>query len=265
VEDGVTKTCAKYNSDEFQTQLDRFVTNEALRAALTSRRAIVLVTDEPWIRSYCQSIKPADLNQMGNFVKTRWSDAITLVRGSAEYMVGGWETFPAVSWTKLDYGWSQYNHVAAVNQNTTPAEFFQDQKDSLAAVSLGMIPGINIWNGGDKTCWTQPGGSSGRIYGSEESPSLRGSFESCQSQPNPPNPIRWAASPQLLRSAIDAAVLDPDAPIFLGWTHVAAKDSSASWFVMYDKERRSDFKAAFEHWNTKGATRSSWNGWRTAK
>jgi hypothetical protein len=68
-----------------------------------------------------------------------------------------------------------------------------------------------------------------------------------------------------MRSTIDAAVLDPDAPIFLGWTHVGDDDTNVSWWVMHDLERRSDFKAAFEYWNTKGATRSSWNGWRVAK
>jgi Concanavalin A-like lectin/glucanases superfamily len=257
--------CDMYNAQKFQANLDRFVGNQALSAALASRRAIVMAIDEPWIASYCQSISPAEVNQMGAFIKNRWPGAIVTVRGPAQFMVGGWDGQPAVNWTKIDYGWAQYNHVAAVPENQTPAQFYAGQKDSLADVNLGMIPGINVWNGGNKTCWTQPGGSSGRIYGSQEEPSIRGDFVSCSSLPNPANSINWVASPQLLRSAIDAAVLDPDAPIFLGWTHVSDDDTGVSWFVMHDLERRSDFKAAFEYWNTKGATRSSWNGWRNAK
>jgi hypothetical protein len=168
--------CNMYNPQKFQDNLDRFVGNQALSAALASRRAIVMAIDEPWIASYCQSISPSEVNQMGAFIKNRWPGAIVAVRGSAQFMVGGWEGQPAVSWTKIDYGWSQYNHVAAVNESQTPAQFFAGQKDSLATVNLGMIPGINIWNGGDKTCWTQPGGSSGRIYGSEEDATIRGDF-----------------------------------------------------------------------------------------
>jgi hypothetical protein len=257
--------CNMYNAQKFQDNLDRFVGNQALSAALASRRAIVLAIDEPWIASYCQSISPAEVNQMGAFIKNRWPGAIVAVRGSARFMVGGWEGQPAVNWTKIDYGWSQYNHVAAVPENQTPAQYFAGQKDSLASVNLGMVPGLNIWNGGNKSCWTQPGGSSGRIYGSEEDASIRGDFVSCSSLPNPTNSIQWVASPQLIRSTIDAAVLDPDAPIFLGWTHVSDDDTNVSWFVMHDLERRSDFKAAFEYWNTAGASRTTWNGWRAAK
>jgi hypothetical protein len=128
-----------------------------------------------------------------------------------------------------------------------------------------MIPGINLWNGGDKSCWTQPDGRSGRIYGSEEGSDIRGTFVSCASMPNPVNTIKWVSSPQLLRSAIDAAVADPDAPVFFGWTHVGPEDTGVSWWSMSHLEPRADFKAALEYWNTKGATRAISTGWRPAK
>jgi hypothetical protein len=255
--------CLNYDAAKYRAQLDRFTSSDALRTALASRRAVVLVIDEPWIAFYCQTIKPNDVNEMGNAIKTRWPGAITIVRGPAGSMTRGWDGGTS-TWTKIDYGWSQYNHVAAVNENTTPAEFFQDQKDSLAAVGLGMIPGINLWNGGDKSCWTQPNGSSGRIYGSEEPSSIRGTFQSCASNPSPPNATRWVVSPALLRSAIDAAVADLDAPFFAGWTHVHP-GTTASWGVMETLETRGDFVAALDYGITKGADRNTGRGWRPAK
>jgi hypothetical protein len=133
-------------------------------------------------------------------------------------------------------------------------------------VNLGMIPGINIWNGGTKACWTQPNGTLGRIWGSQADPSVRGTIQTC-SQVNEPsaNSDQWVASPALLRQTIDAAVTDPDAPIFLGWTHVGPDDTGNSWSVMAKYETRSDFVSALHYWNTKGAQRTNGTGWRTAK
>jgi hypothetical protein len=262
--------CFNYDAAKYRAQLDRFTSSDALREALASRRAVVLLVDEPWIDLYCEpsSITPNDVNEMGNAVKTRWPGAITTVRAPASFMIEGWDGFPAVPWTKIDYGWSQYNHVSAVNENQSPADFFAGQKDSLDTMAdLGMIPGINIWNGGDKECWDAKnnGTSHGRIYGSQAEPaSIRGTFESCASNPNPPNSTNWVASPTLLQSAIDAAVADPDAPFFAGWTHVVP-GTTASWGVMEPLETRGDFVAAFDYWITEGATRTSWNDWRPAK
>jgi concanavalin A-like lectin/glucanase superfamily protein len=257
-------SCFNYDPAKYRAQLDRYTSSDALRTALANRRAVVFLIDEPWIDVYCGTITPDDVNQMGNEVKTRWPGAITVVRAPADFMINGWNSHPAPTWTKIDYGWSQYNHVAAVIENTTPADFFNDQKDSLATVNLGMIPGINLWNGGSKACWTQPNGSSGRIYGSDEDASLRGTFESCSANPNPPNSSRWVVSPTLLRATVDAAVADPDAPFFAIWTHVRP-GISASWGVMEQYEGRSDFVNALNDMITQGATRSSWNGWRPAK
>jgi hypothetical protein len=268
VENGVTKTCSKYNSQKFRDNLDRFVGNQALSAALASRQAIVMAIDEPWIASYCQSIPPDSVNKMGAYIKSRWPGAIVTVRGPALNMVAGWEGRPAVNWTKIDYGWSQYNHVSAVLENQTPAQYYAGQKDSLASVNLGMIPGINVWNGGSKACWTQPNGTLGRIRGSQEPAGVRGTTQTC-SQVNEPaaNSDQWVASPALLKSAIDAAVADLDAPIFLGWTHVGQDDidHGVSWAAMEPFEGRSDFVNAFKYWNTKGASRATFHGWRTAK
>jgi hypothetical protein len=268
-ENGVTKTCSKYNSQKFRDNLDRFVGNQALSNALASRQAIVMAIDEPWIASYCQSIPPDSVNKMGAYIKSRWPGAIVAVRAPAGPMVAGWEGHPAVNWTKIDYGWSQYNHVAAVPENQTPAVFFAGQKDSLNNMAdVGMIPGINVWNGGNKACWTQPNGTLGRIRGSQEPEGVRGTTQTC-SQVNEPaaNSENWVASPALLKSAIDAAVTDADAPVFLGWTHVGQDDidHGVSWAVMDQYETRSDFVNAFKYWNTKGASRATFNGWRAAK
>jgi hypothetical protein len=265
--DGETQPCSKYNAGTYQAQLDRFSSNAALQTALTNRRAVVFVVDEPFAKYYCGSLSPSVVNQMSGFVKARWPGAITIVRAPANFMKGGWDgQGPLTSnfWTKVDYGWAQYDHVAELAG--TPAQFYQGQKDTLGMVNLGMIPSMNLWNGGNTACWDgrNNGTSSGRIYGSEESSTVRGTFESCASNPNPSSAIRWVASPALLRAAMDAAVTDPDAPFFDLWTHISSHSpGSTQGFGVY--ELRQDFEDALDDMITTGATRSSWNGWRQAK
>jgi hypothetical protein len=262
-------SCNNYSRTKYQAQLDRFVGNTALATALSTKRAVVMVIDEPWIDSYCGSITEANVNEMGGWIKSRWPGAITQVRGPADKMEFGWTTtrttpFSTTFWSKVDYGSGTYNHVAALD--STPAQFYQAQKTGLAVVNLGMIPGINVWNGGNKACWTQPNGTLGRIYGSQEDASVRGTIQTC-SQVNEPaaNSQNWVASPALLRESIDAAFTDPAAPMFLGWTHVGPDDTGNSWSNMALYESRSDFVSALQYWNTKGASRTNGTGWRTPK
>jgi hypothetical protein len=267
--DKVSEECNNYNPTKYQAQLDRFVGNTALATALNTRRAVVLVIDEPHIKSYCKTISEAEVNQMGGWIKSRWPGAITAVRSSANLMKFGWITtrttpFSPTFWSKIDYAWGTWNHSTALS--STPEETYQSEKAGLAEVNLGMIPGINIWNGGTKACWTQPNGTLGRIWGSQAPSSVRGTVQTC-SQVNEPseNTDQWVASPALLRQTIDAAVTDPDAPMFLGWTHVGPDDTGNSWSNMSQYESRSDFVSALKYWNTTGASRTNGTGWRPAK
>jgi hypothetical protein len=202
-------------------------------------------------------------------IKTRWPGAITAVRAPGDKMRDGWpddDPQPQIGanfWSTIDYGWAQYNHSAAV-RDSTPAVFYQAHEGILADLNLGMIAGINVWNGGNKTCWTQPDGRHGLIHGSEALPeSEKGDFVNCPGTP-PHNSEVWVASPDLLRSAINAAAARDSVPLFIGWTHVVPGEQQ-SWGVMEDEERRGDFRAAFEHWVTTGNSRSTGSGWRQAK
>ena len=72
----------------------------------------------------------------------------------------------------------------------------------------------------------------------------------------------WLASPEFLKSIVDVAVQDPDAPFIAMWTHVSP-DSMYTDYLKY--EVRSDFVAAYKYMIAKGKQRTQWNGWRPAK
>jgi hypothetical protein len=259
-EGGVTKTCAKYNAAEYETQVRRYDDNATLTDAIARRRVVIYVVDEPYISAFCHSIPPSKTNQMGLLTKSIWPGAITLIRAPGSLMTAGWdgegplgETF----WSGFDYGWSQYP-----GRNETPAQFFPREKSQLASVRLGMVPGHNLWNAGGTGCWDyqNTGSSSGRIHGTASGTPAR--KDTCATA-IPPS-TRFVSSPAVLQASLDQVYNDPDAPFFAAWTHIYS-----SFTPEHDAfqaiELRSDYVAALDYWITKAASRTSWNGWRPAK
>jgi hypothetical protein len=265
-------SCAKYpngtglayDSATYESKVRRFAGHEKLADAIARHRAVVYLVDEPFRDEYCGSLPPARVNNMGRLVKSIWNQAITIVRGPAGLMKGGWGAsgpLDANDWDKVDYGWSQYNHAAAVD--STPVEYFTAEKAELASINLGMIPGLNIWNGGKTGCWDylDTESSSGRIRGSEDKDNPA-QMVPCSTPANTSE--FYVASPGFMRTVIDAAVADSAAPFFSGWTHID-ESSPSSVQVMAQFETRKDFVNSLDYWINTGASRSSWAGWRTPK
>jgi hypothetical protein len=259
-EGGVTKTCAKYNATEYRNQVERYKDNAVLRDAISRRRVVIYVVDEPFINQFCHSVPPSVTNQMGLLTKSIWPGAITFVRGPGSQMAPGWDgegPFGMTFWSGIDYGWSQYP-----GNSETPAQFYQREKSQLASVNLGMVPGHNLLNAGGSTCWDyqHTGSSSGRIHGTASATPAR--YDACSTPP--PASTKFVSSPNVLKASIDAAFNDPDAPFFAGWTHIYS-----TFTPQHDAfeaiELRSDYVAALDYWNTRAAGRTTWNGWRTIK
>jgi len=252
----------RYDSTEYDNNTRRFEGHAKLADAIARHRAVIYLVDEPFHKAYCNTLPPRKVNNMGRLVKSIWPKAITIVRGSAGQMRGGWDNSGPLGpsfWSKVDYGWAQYNRNAAVD--STPSEYYTAEKAGLDSINLGMIPGINIWSGGKTGCWDykDTGSSSGRIHGSESN--TPGRMDACGTTTTN---VFWVASPGFLRTVFDAARTDPDAPFFSGWNHVD-ESAPASTQVMDTLETRKDFVFAFEHWINTGANRTSWGGWRTPK
>ena len=46
-------------------------------------------------------------------------------------------------WSGVDYGWAQFSGPHGSSNGEAPAQFYARAKSELAAVSLGMVPGVN--------------------------------------------------------------------------------------------------------------------------
>ncbi|MGH7513047.1 MAG: sugar-binding protein, partial [Gemmatimonadales bacterium] len=263
-------SCLNYDQAKYRAEIDQFRNIPELTSAFASRRAVIYLVDEPQIADFCNTLTPALVNAMGTYVKSIWPGVITMVRSSVRYMSGGWAgsgTLGFTFWTGVDYGWAQYESQHIPSAGETPAQFFAREKQQLRdLVNLGMVPGHNIWSGGTVTCWDYlfTGSSSGRIWGTfsqNTPPDPPGKTASCSTPYG--QQTRWSSTPAIVRSAIDAAFNDPDAPFFNMWTHTSSSVSYLAPYVQY--ENRNDFISALDYTITKGATRSTWNGWRPAK
>jgi hypothetical protein len=263
---GGGKQCAKYNPAEYEQNVRRFEGNAALRDAINRRRAVIYVVDEPYHEVFCNSVPPSVTNQMGLLTKSIWPGAITIIRGPGDFLKAGWAGSGQLGpsfWSGLDYGWAQFGGDHGTSANETPAQYYADQKAQLASINLGMVPGHNLWNAGADDCWDyqNTGSSSGRIHGQASDVGTPGKFDSCATPTG--SETRWVSSPAVLRASIDAAYSNPDAPFFAAWTHIYPNwNPQEPWKSI---QHGSSYVAALDYWITKGATRTTWNGWRTAK
>jgi hypothetical protein len=263
--------CKIYDPAEYRAKIDEYVGVSGLKEAITQRRVIIYVVDEPHIDDFCGSITPAEANAMGLYVKSKWNDAITLYRMSAQTMSKGWQTdqgfkgpLTASDWTGADYGYGLYKGFMLDREGLTPAEWYPQEKQRFAALKLGMVIGINHLNHGQQGCWDylNDGKSWGRIRGQNQSNG--GAGVACGQGTG--GEINWLASPDFLREIMEAAMDDRDAPFVTSWTHVP-ETGGPDYLdpAFFDLETRSDYVSAFKDMIDLGRQRSQWNGWRTAK
>ena len=269
--------CIQYNAAEYEAQIRRFQNNATLADAIARRRVVIYVVDEPHHHSFCVDVPKLDpkaVNDMGLLVKSVWPGAITIVRASSRTMVPGWNGSATPSptfWSGVDYGWAQFEGPHTPSNTEQPADFFNREKAALAGHNLGMVPGHNFLDGGFYTnfipgapgCWdyNNNGSSSGLVKGTFSGSDPAGAEYACNNRPA--DETRFLSSPALLRAMIDATWNDPDAPMFIMWTHAQSNIDSQLPFIPY--EARSDFVAALDYMISKAASRTSWSGWRTAK
>jgi hypothetical protein len=254
--------CKLYDEAAYKARVAEYVGVEGLADAVERRRVIFYVVDEPNIDDFCGSITPAEANEMGLYHKQLWPGAITLIRSGAEVLTNGFSgegPLGPEDWTGMDYAYGLYKGWMKEKLGKTPAEWYPEEKARLAKLDLGMVLGLNILNHGGHDCWDyqNDGSSSGRIRGQNQV--LNGGVPCSQGMGNE---LNWLASPDFLRTVIDAVASDPDAPFLNMWTHIYSQSPDQE-FLQYEK--RADFVSAYTYMIEKGQQRTSWNGWRPAK
>jgi cellulose/xylan binding protein with CBM9 domain/fibronectin type III domain protein len=263
--------CMTFNWTKYLAWLDSAAAYPEVGDALARGKASVFVIDEPLHPNYCGSITKAMVNQMGLETKARFPRARTMVRAGTNVFSG---TVPPGGWTGIDYGMAQYGRypTGATLQGETPSAYFQRQKAALAAVGLGTIPGLNLWDGGggaqQNSCWDylNTGSSSGRIHGTLQTGVTDGHGQA-QGEPcsTTPTGTYWVTSPAVMRETIDAAAADLDFPLFTVWTHVLNNGNTAAGARLQALEARADFVAGLDYMINKGASQQPSNRWRPTK
>jgi cellulose/xylan binding protein with CBM9 domain/fibronectin type III domain protein len=262
--------CMTFNWTKYLAWLDDAATHPEVGDALARGRASVFVIDEPLHPNYCGSIKRDDVNRMGLETKARFPGARTIVRAGSNVFSAGTE--PAGGgWTGIDYGVASYGRypVGSTLRDELPGAYYSRQKATLAAVNVGTIPSMNLWDGGGNVCWDyrNTGSSSGRIHGSLLTGTNPGTYygdgEDCGVQAVG---TYWMMSPAVMRETIDAAFNDPDFPVFTFWGHVLNNnmpDTSEARYQAY--EARSDIVSGLDYVITKAASSGATHHWRPTK
>ena len=256
------KACLMYDPAKYRARIDEYVGVPGLKQAIDDRRVVAYVVDEPNIAAFCGSITPAEANAMGLYVKQKFPHAITIIRTSAEVLKNGFSgqgPLPNGFWTGFDYGWGLYKGWMKDKLGKTAKQWYPEEKARMASMNMGMIYGLNILNHGSFDCWDykNDGQSWGRVRGQDQA--LVGGIP-CNQDIGKEN--NWMASPAFVKSVVDVAVADPDAPFLAMWTHITP-EADYQEFKQY--EVRSDFVAAYKYMIAKGKQRTQWNGWRAAK
>lgn len=263
----------------YEAKVREFQSDTTFRRAVNQRRVLLYVVDEPQHPDFNGTISPTEVNQMGLLHKEIWPGALTFVRMSGNTLTNGWDNAngvnqppPAGGYTGLDYGWLQYS---AATSDSTFAQVYAVDKQKLAALNMGMVPGINWWAGGIghlpgqnsldgvNACWdiNNNNSSSGYIVGIDQpAPYSEGTKYNCGSLPT--GVTRTVVSPEWFRRWADVVFSDADAPFVAYWRH---PDDSATIPGAEALGKRSDFVSALDYVITKTASRTSWNGYRTPK
>lgn len=285
----------RFSWDTFRTRVDRFANNAKFADAVARKRIYLFVVDEANTTDFNNSFPPFMVNDACLYHKQIWNNAHTFIRMGADFLGAGtgWAYQATVGgptviapspppaymslvtnrqetgWSGLDYGWSQrsgqHNLPLGTTQQTMQA-YFDDQRTKLAAVNLGMIPGLNLWNGGlfkDFDGVTGPwdtGQGFGYLGGSvDDFP-----FTFFGPSTSFTNGRRMVCSPAWLQHWIEIVVTDSQAPFAGIWTN-----SGPSTSVMDSRAVALQASAAFvsvlQGGITTFAARTSYTGLRPAK
>jgi hypothetical protein len=286
-----TLDMAKYTSNlrKFRPDADNtaFPARLILADAIARRRVICYAVDEPNLTTSTVSTVPnitvANTNQMGLLHKTQWQGYQPLVclRVPAETMANGWlgtNGPPPGGWTGYDYCWSQYTtrhgRGNAVNQPwatpLSPQAVMDEQFDIIASKNLdmGVLASLNMYQGGiglDSPLgvtarWDTdgPGGSGALNWVS----GINAVPDAVLLTTLPDSVKCVMANPDLIRKFAQVTATDPRIPVCLYWQHTTATGASDQYLSYY---QRSDFQSAFDDAINFGLTRTSFDGWRTAK
>lgn len=168
----------RFDFAAYKNRVNRFANNPKFADAVARQRILLFVIDEANITDFNNSLPPFLVNDCALYHKQLWNNAHTFVRMAADSLASGWNYqataggpivfSPAppqaymsqvtnrieTGWSGLDYGWSQRSGQHNPPFPTTNAPvytmqgYFDNQRQRLAAVNLGMVPGLNLWNGG---------------------------------------------------------------------------------------------------------------------
>jgi hypothetical protein len=267
-----------FNWATYQSNVREFENNTVLRDAINRRRVLLFVVDEANHPDFDGTISPTEVNDMGLLHKEIWPGALTFVRMAGGPLRDGWDgpngvnqPPPAGGYTGLDYGWLQYS---AQRTDSTFAQVYAAERAILAGLNMGMVPGLNWWAGGIghrgetswdgvTACWDidNNNSSSGYIVGiDQQSPYSEGAHYNCGSLPS--GVTRTVASPEWIRRWADVVVSDADAPFTAMWR---TADDAQTIPGAEALAARSDYVSALDDAINKMATRTTWNGYRTAK
>lgn len=267
-----------FSRSAYEGRVRQFQNIAAFADAVARQRVILLLGDEFNHPQFNGTCSPTDVNWMGNLHKSIWPDSLISVRMSAVTLRDGWDSFPGTTadfWTGVDYSWSQRSHQ---QNNQTLSFYFDNQKQVAASLDMGMIPGLNWWNGGIgvtpiqtansgvNTCWDMrnDGSSNGILTGENASaPFVRYAPMECGASRT--GLVSTIASPAWIRKWADIVSADPDAPFASVWTYPQPGAPPGGEGEAEALAARSDYVAAWNYALGKMNARTQWNGFRTAK
>jgi len=267
-----------FSRSAYESRVRQFQNIASFADAVARQRILLSLGDEfnhPQFNGTCD---PDDVNWMGNLHKSIWPGALTFVRMSPVTLRDGWNGFGTTTsafWTGLDYAWSQRSHQ---QNNQTLSDYFTNQKSVADSLNLGLVPGLNLWNGGIgvtpiqssnsgvQTCWDakNDGVSNGILCGENaSSPYTRYAYQDCGASRT--GLVSTISSPAWIRKWADTVSALSWAPFASIWTYPMpgappGGEGEAEALIV-----RSDFVAAMDYMINKCNARTSWDGYRTAK
>lgn len=277
-----------FDENKFKGQVDRWTTAgghgapgcsaavaAAITAAITDRVFIVFVIDEWYSARFGGSITSAKMNEMCLYVKSKWPDALTVIRtGSSRNLnlvTGGQpdplEGVPPGGYTGVDYAcaWYTSSTARATGSLETPAQFFSRNKTEMDALDIGMSPGFNWVNSPDDRCWDHDqnaGTADRRVWG--DNTADQGRVVDCATATT--NRL-WLCPPQGIRDMADAVAANSgylSMPAFQ--FYIYPDDSAYDGRAVYTPYwLRSDYVSALDYLLNKFNTRASFTGFRTPK
>ncbi len=261
-----------FDITRYKNNVVQWNTHTRVREFIEAGKIMAYVHDEPNHPQFKGTLTPSLVNDCGLYHKELWPGILTCVRANGETFTDGWAGYgkPRDGYTGIDYGWMQFGpqHSPA----GTIAATYASHKALFSALNMGMITGLNYYDGGNTTlvegvqpCWDYEGNkaSSGYIAGSSDNVFPRATLLNCGDS-RVTSATNVVCSPAWVKKAIDTAITDPDSPFFLMWQHAHETNTvNTPYFIAM--EARADIVAGLRYAINKGLTRTAFNGLRTAK